>query len=395
MPRVLWLLVIGMMINMTGGSFLWPLNTIYIHDHLGKSMSVAGFVLMLYAAASVIGNLVGGILFDKISGYRSVLLGTGITIISLSGLILWHGWPHYVFFIMTIGFGNSIIFPSMYAMAGSTWKEGGRKAFNAMYVAQNVGVAIGSALGGFVASLSFQYIFVANLFMYIIFLFIALFGYRHIVIQSTVQQPKLQQKPIRNKRNLMTLFIICTAYLLCSIGYVQWQSTIATYTQELNITLRQYSLLWTINGGLIVAGQPFIKPLVKKFGSNLKGQVIFGIIIFIISFAVASIATGFRGMVAAMIILTFGEMFVWPAMPTIAHQLAPKGRAGFYQGIVNSTATGGRMIGPFLGGIFVDLYGMSVLFTILIGFLIVALLLSIVYDRPLKANREKELTPFT
>ena len=133
----------------------------------------------------------------------------------------------------------------------------------------------------------------------------------------------------------------------------------------------------------------------KKFGSNLKGQVIFGIIIFIISFAVASIATGFRGMVAAMIILTFGEMFVWPAMPTIAHQLAPKGRAGFYQGIVNSTATGGRMIGPFLGGIFVDLYGMSVLFTILIGFLIVALLLSIVYDRPLKANREKELTPFT
>jgi MFS family permease len=70
MPRSLWLLVIGMMINVTGSSFLWPLNTIYIHEHLGKSLTVAGVVLMLNAAATVIGNLVGGVLFDKIGGLK-------------------------------------------------------------------------------------------------------------------------------------------------------------------------------------------------------------------------------------------------------------------------------------------------------------------------------------
>lgn len=42
MPRALWLLIIGMAVNVTGSSFLWPLNTIYIHDHLGKSLSMAG-----------------------------------------------------------------------------------------------------------------------------------------------------------------------------------------------------------------------------------------------------------------------------------------------------------------------------------------------------------------
>ena len=63
-----------------------------------------------------------------------------------------------------------------------------------------------------------------------------------------------------------------------------------------------------------------------------------------------------------MIILTIGEMFIWPAVPTVAFELAPKGREGFYQGIVNSTATGGRMVGPLLGGILVDLYSMSALF---------------------------------
>ena len=40
-----------------------------------------------------------------------------------------------------------------------------------------------------------------------------------------------------------------------------------------------------------------------------------------------------------MVILTFGEMFVWPAVPTIANKLAPEGKQGQYQGFVNSAST--------------------------------------------------------
>lgn len=38
----------------------------------------------------------------------------------------------------------------------------------------------------------------------------------------------------------------------------------------------------------------------------------------------------------AMVTLTIGELFVWPAVPTIANILAPKDKLGFYQGVVNS-----------------------------------------------------------
>ncbi|BBW95186.1 hypothetical protein GsuE55_00190 [Geobacillus subterraneus] len=34
MPRALWWLLVGMALNVTGGSFLWPLNTIYLHEQL-------------------------------------------------------------------------------------------------------------------------------------------------------------------------------------------------------------------------------------------------------------------------------------------------------------------------------------------------------------------------
>lgn len=388
MPRALWLLIIGMAVNVTGSSFLWPLNTIYIHDHLGKSLSVAGIVLMLNSGATVIGNLYGGVLFDKIGGYKSVLLGIGITVGALICLTFWHGWPTYVVFLTIIGFGTGIIFPSMYAMAGSVWKEGGRKAFNAMYVSQNLGVAIGSALGGFVASYSFQLIFIANTFMFIIFLLIAVFGYRGINTISSSQSSILQKKPaVKNHTKLYALLILCTGYLLCWVGYVQWQTTIAAFTQEINISLKQYSFLWTVNGALIVLGQPLVRTLVKGIKS-LKTQINVGIIIFIVSFFVAATAQQFSAFLTAMVILTIGEMLVWPAVPTIANDLAPKGREGFYQGIVNSTATGGRMIGPLLGGILVDIYGIPMMFTVIIGLLVLSIFTTIIYDKKIKQSKE-------
>jgi MFS family permease len=382
MPRILWLLIIGMAVNVTGNSFLWPLNTIYIHDLLGKSLSVAGFVLMLNSGASVIGNLIGGHFFDKLGGYKSILLGIGITLLALISLTFWHDWPEYVIFLTIVGFGTGIIFPAMYAMAGSVWKEGGRRAFNALYVAQNLGVAIGSALGGLVADYSFQLIFLANTVLYIIFLLIAVFGYRGISANPVVKTALVQENsPSKNRKNLQALMILCLGYLLCWVAYVQWSTTVASYTQEIHISLKQYSLLWTINGALIVVGQPLLTRVLKYFAKSLKVQMVIGIIIFIISFLVAAKASAFSGFLVGMIILTIGEMFIWPAVPTVAFSLAPKGREGFYQGIVNSTATGGRMVGPLLGGLLVDFYGISMLFIVLIGLFIISLFTTIIYDR--------------
>ncbi|WP_100334262.1 MDR family MFS transporter [Bacillus alkalisoli] len=388
MPKALWLLIIGMAINVTGSSFLWPLNMIYIHDILGKSLSVAGLVLMVNAAASVIGNLIGGYLFDKIGGYKSILLGILITIMALIGMTFNHEWPFYVIYLTIIGFGSGIVFPSMYAMAGSVWKEGGRKPFNAMYVSQNVGVAVGAAFGGLIAHYSFDYIFMATTVTYVIFLAIAVFGYKSIQSNPTKQTSVIDQSgKIKDHTKLYALLIVCTGYLLCWMGYVQWQTTIATHTQSLGIPLTHYSLLWTINGLLIVFGQPIISFIIKRYTKTLKTQIIVGLIIFMGSFAIIAQAQQFTAFAVAMIIMTIGEMFVWPAVPTIANDLAPKGREGFYQGIVNSTATGGRMLGPFMGGILVDIYNMSFLVIVLMLLIVVAIFTTFVYDYKLKSQQ--------
>lgn len=390
MPKALWLLVIGMVINVTGASFLWPLNTIYIHQELGKSLSIAGIVLMMNAGAGVLGNLIGGNLFDRIGGYKTILIGITITMSSAFTLAFFHSWIYYVVLMVGLGFGSGITFPSMYAMAGSVWPEGGRKAFNSIYVAQNLGVAVGAALGGLVASYRFDYVFFANGFMYVVFFIIAFFGFKKINIQQAEEQSPStifdHASTIQNKAKFRALLTLCVGFILCWIAYVQWQSTISVHTQSLGITLKQYSVIWTVNGALIVLGQPLLAALIKKWIHTLKAQIYVGLAIFMISFFVVAQAEQFLMFVAAMVILTIGEMFVWPAVPTIAHQLAPKGKAGFYQGVVNSVSTGGRMVGPFLGGVVVDLFGMQALFYGLIFIFIIGFFTTYVYDKHLNTS---------
>ncbi|HCA6972349.1 TPA: MFS transporter [Staphylococcus pseudintermedius] len=382
MPKEIWWLVIGMAINITGASFLWPLNTIYMNEELDKSLSTAGLVLMVNSFGMIVGNLLGGTLFDKLGGYRTIMLGTIVSLCATILLNFFHGWPWYAIWLIMLGFGGGMIIPAIYAMAGAVWPQGGRQTFNAIYLAQNIGVALGAALGGFVAELSFNYIFMANLAMYVIFFFIALFQF-NMDYQATVKHQETLENVahIQNKKHFTALILLCVMFALCWIAYVQWQTTIASFTQSIGISMSQYSLLWTVNGVLILVGQPLILPIIHLIKGQLKKQLYIGLVVFILSFFVTSFATSFSIFVVGMVIMTFAEMFVWPAVPTIANNLAPKGREGVYQGIVNSASTVGKAFGPLVGGILVDVFNMQIMFLSMIGLLVIAMALLTIYDR--------------
>lgn len=385
MPKAVWFLIIGMFINTMGNSFLWPLHTIYMHEHLGQTLTMAGFVLMINAGTGVIGNLLGGYLFDRIGGYKSIMFGIILSMASLLMLTFWHGWPEYIWFVAILGFSGGIIFPSMYALVGSVWPEGGRKAFNAIYLAQNLGVAIGPAVAGLVADQNINNIFLANLLTYVLFLIVAGVFYRKMSVAPNVNASVLKNtKKIKQKAPFYAMMIVSIGYMLTWIAYVQWTSTISTHVLDLGITLKEYSLLWTINGALILVTQPLIKPIINRLEHRIKTQMIIGIVIFMASFVVVSYAEDYTMFIVAMVVLTLGEVFIWPAVPTLAGQLAPKGREGFYQGIVNSMATIGRMIGPFAGGILVDVYGIQAMFFVFTLLIALAIVPTLLYDRPLK-----------
>lgn len=278
----------------------------------------------------------------------------------------------------------------MYAMAGSLWPEGGRRTFNAIYVAQNLGVALGATASGYVASISFSYIFMANASLFVVFFFIVLFAFKDFdkKIDRQMQTSVIKQKAkIKQKDPLIALLILCGGFFVIWFSYSQWQATIAPYTQEIGIPLEQYSTIWAVNGFLIVISQPLVRWVTSKIPSTRK-QIYIGNVLLIFSFIVAMVSENFAMFAVAMAILTMGEVIMWPAFPTIANELAPKGREGFYQGLVNSIASVGRMIGPVLGGFIVDYFNMEILFYFLLVILFIPFVTTRFYDWKL---REKEM----
>ncbi|MCH8645535.1 MDR family MFS transporter [Staphylococcus lugdunensis] len=386
-PKSVWMLVIGMALNITGSSFLWPLNTIYMKEELDKSLTIAGIVLMINSFGMVVGNLLGGSLFDKLGGYRTILTGTAVCLVSTTMLNFFHGWPLYAVWLVMLGFGGGMIVPAIYAMAGAVWPNGGRQTFNAIYLAQNIGVALGAALGGFVAELSFNYIFIANLLMYVLFAIVAVTQFN---LEYSVKMHKPDNLELENKdqkRRFKALILLCIMFSICWIAYIQWESTIASFTQDIDISMSQYSILWTVNGIMILVAQPLISPVIHILKGNIKKQMIVGIIIFMVSFLVTSFAEQFSVFLIGMIILTFGEMFVWPAVPTIANFLAPDGKQGQYQGFVNSASTVGKAFGPLIGGILVDAFNMSTMFIGMIVLLSIALCFLAVFDKNMPKDK--------
>lgn len=388
MPRYIWLLVIGTTISVTGGSFLWPLNTIYMHNELGKSLAFAGMILMFNQAATITGNLIGGILFDKYSAYKTILYGTGLAMLSAITLSFFHNIGTYSVLLVLIGFGTGITWPVMFAMAGSVWPDGGRRAFNAIYVAQNLGVALGATLGGYVASISFNYIFMANATLFTLFFIMAFFFYRDMDEKRDQQMHTSvieQSGEIKNKSSFKALLILSTGFLIAWFAYSQWQSTIASHTQDIGIPLEQYSMLWAINGFLIVLGQPLVKWVTERVTSQ-KAHIFIGAGIMVFSYIIAMMAGEFTMFAVGMVILTMGEMLMWPAVPSLANELAPPGRAGFYQGFVNSVAAAGRMLGPVVGGLIVDLYNIQLLFYILLALFIIPFITTSLFDKGIRAE---------
>lgn len=354
-----------------------------MHNHLGHTLALAGLVLMINQGMAIVGNLIGGTLFDKLGGYKTIMSGTGVALLSASLLTMFNTIVPYAILLAIIGFGAGITRPAMFALASTVWPEGGRRPFNALYVAQNLGVALGASLGGIIASYSFQYIFMANAILFLTFFLVVLFTFKPMDAKhdaNAYTDVLAQHQEVKDRKSLYALITLGIGFFICWVAYVQWQSTISSYTQELGIPLNQYSLLWAINGALIILAQPIVKIVAKRIPSP-KTHIYIGNTIFLISFTSLLFADTFAAFATAMVILTLGEVFVWPAVPTLADQLAPKGRKGFYQGVINSIATGGRMMGPFLGGLIVDLTNIHFLFYGLILLIMIPFVTTYLYDR--------------
>ena len=388
-----WLLL-GELLTWIGASFIWPLTSVYLNKRLHVSLAMIGVVLLCNCLANVAGSYIAGKAYDKFNPYYLIIGGAALDALVLFGMGINHTWPLYWFWMICTGFLGGWNGALINSIATSLKSKQGRYVFNMIYFAQNLGVVLGTLIVGYLYDYSVTLLFMIAAALFAFVCVNALINYRPIIKyhqermanQEEGQKQEIQPMPKANLKLSIGFFITLAIIWLM---YMNWESNLSVYMVSLGIPFHLYSLLWTINAGIIVLVQLFLSRFPNTF-KNLFHQVIFGISMFAISFVTLVFAKDYVHFVFSMVTLTLGEATSMPAIPAYVNDLSPVSSKGKYQGLTLSTASIGRAFGPLFGGLVIDKFGY-------IDFFIVAaigIFLMIVMLVPLHAHLKAKLKFF-
>lgn len=390
-PVKLQYLLLGSLIANTGISFIWPLTTIYLTTYLHESLTMAGIVLFLNSAFTLLGNLLGGFLFDRWHPYQTIASGVFIAAASSLALIFWHGWPFYAIFLLTLGIGNGILVTSLNSIATFMKSHNPSYIFNCLYFTQNLGLVFGSLIVGFVLPFGITYLFILAFLMFTSFEVIVITKYHGLnLVHGHNNQTKLNKvaKNHMNKAQFYQILAILNCVLCVWIAYEQWNSNISTYMLSINLSVQSYSLLWTLNALLIVIFQPFLTHFDDFLTEHLKGRLYLGFTLFAGAFLLLLFARSWTIFAISMALLTTGEVLCLPAVSIYVNDRADDSEKGYYQGIVQSVTSAGRAFGPLIGALIIDNSSYLILF-IFCTFIVIISIIIFMLSNQLKLTHQR------
>ncbi|MGE5704233.1 MAG: MFS transporter [Clostridia bacterium] len=392
-PKEALVFIAASFVNALGSAFMWPLTTLYVYHELHHSMADAGFVLMLQSLTGIIGQFIGGTLFHRL-GAKPLIVGSLLLCGFAQLFILFtRDWSTYVLIMSTLGLLNSVSMPAIQAFIGFRWKERRTELFNVVYVGNNLGMAIGTSLAGVLASISFSLTFLFNsistigfgLFFYWFMRGMTLIDKREVSV-SAISNPS-EESPLRLLAHYKLYLFLGLGSACVWFSMALWNSGVAPYVTDLGMSYTAYSFLWTVNGIVIFFGQPVTAFIKRLWARTLSAQLVANAIFYGIGFGLIFLYHDSYSMfIVGMIIMTFGEMLMAPAIPAFITERTGL-TAPFYLGLVGSFGSLGRVLGPLLFGRLYDQGGISPVLLLGTVIAVVAIFLFLVHST---LNRDKQ-----
>lgn len=366
------------LLNNTGAAFLWPLTTMYMHNYLHETLTTAGVVMLFISICMMAGNYLGGWLFDHWDQYKTAVLGVSLSTFAIFTLIFEHGWPWFAVLMMLNSFGDGINMTIVNSYGSLVSDHSSRYVFNYIYMAYNVGVVIGTLAVGALLPISVVLVFTVATIFYALLLLVVVFALNVRVTVTTQRSTAKRASSVSSHHRILVLiWLILINYTTIHLSYSLWESVMAVHMTNMGIPFYAYSLLWTLNGVLIIIGQPLVNKLSPYV--KLSNQIIAGLFIFASSFILLIFARSLWAFALDFVILTIGEMTSFAGLPAWISQLTTVDETGHYQGLLNITMSIGRAIGPLYGGFVIDQGNYQDLFVSVFAMMTITLLAVLVY----------------
>jgi predicted MFS family arabinose efflux permease len=361
-----WLLALVMLINRTG-SMVIPFLGMYMSSELNFSKTQIGLVLGCFGLGSVCGSWLGGWLTDRFGSFK-VQVFSQIAVIPLF-LILpaFRTFESLALMIFLLTLVADIFRPAnSVSVARYAKPENITRAYSLNRMAVNLGFSIGPALGGFLASISYNWIFYGNAIgaavAVIVFIY---FFHNRTPNKSPIKDEDIKSKYKERNAYADSSFIIFN--ILCclfSMGFLQLLSTLPLfYKDEYALDAGQIGLLLGFSGFVIVIFEMVLVHFVEHRFS-VRQIMFLGTVVTAVSYYMLNLDFGIVWLYMAMFILSTGEMLALPFMATISIKRAGLHNQGAYMGFNSLAFAAANIFSPYFGTYLAEHFGYNVLWTV-------------------------------
>ena len=382
LPRAVWVQCVATFVN-RAGTMVLPFLLLYLTRDLGLSPSTAGALVALYGATALVTAPFAGRLCDRVGTLRMMTAS-----LLLSGLVLLAfpvaRTPFAVAIATVLWAVVSELFrpASLAAIASAVGPEQRKTAFAVNRLAINLGMSLGPALGGFLATWSYGALFVVDGLTSLAAAAILAKAGRPERPHATEshEERKADVPPAHRDRHLLVLLL---GVLPVAVVFFQHIAAMALFlVRDLGWTEASYGLLATLNTLLVVAFEVPLNSAMARWPARKAlplGAVLTGAGFGLLAFAHAP------GMViASVVVWTFGEIVLFPGLNAAVADLAPEARRGEYMGLYMMAFNLAFAIGPWAGTLILEKRGGPTLWT---GAFLAGLLSAILLSRIGPASR--------
>jgi len=359
-PRQYWLMISGIIISTAGGSMIWPFLVIYAGSKLNMPLSTVAALISINAGTGMVSSLIAGTLADKIG--RKAVMVFSLAVNGLAYLLL-IGAETYLQFaglMIMIGLSNPLYQVGADAMlADMIPSEQRTDAYAITRIANNAAFALGPAMGGFLATRSYDLAFYGAAIGFTTYSLLLLFQARETLViteqadsGTRLTAPVVLQSYTRVFQDKRYLIFVALVSLGLIAPTMLWILMPVYAKTNYGIPEALYGWIPTTNAIMCVFIQYFVTQITRRH--NTLPVVGVGILIYAIGAGSVAVMSSFWGFWLSMVILTFGELTLVPTASKYVADIAPADLRGRYMSIYWLGWGLARTLSPVIGGFIND-----------------------------------------
>lgn len=343
LPRPFWAIWSGTLINRLG-SFVLPFLSLFLTRGRGYSIGEAGLVLTAMGLGSAVSQPVGGSMADHLGRRRTMVIGLLASGVTLLGLGAARGLPLLCMAAFIYGVAADLYRPASQAAIADLVAEPFRaRAYALVFWALNLGFAVATLLGGFLADRGYWLLFAGDA--------ATSAGFAVVVLRMVPEtRPARHDSAPGSLRDVLRdrlMLALVAAVILQSIAYMQAFFTLPLAVVHDGLGTSGYGQVIALNGVLIVALQPLLLNTLGRRGRGpllLVANVTVGIGFWLTTFA-DSVPTH----MLAVTVWTLGEILGAGQLGALVASIAPVHLRGRYMGVFGASFGVSAFLAPSLG----------------------------------------------